>query len=183
MYSASARYAIVTVLPEIVLPDPIFGSDSNSLSKHRLNTSRKRQILKYQTVTTPWPLFVYDMYDMNRVIDRIKEFLAKLKIGEWQTYILIVTLYINTTYSFAETGAMDLVSLSFWFSQNAVLSAENRRKAFLTNSVLNRLMLIGNSIDVRIDEIAGMYKLTVIIGFHLIYRRINLLYARDVAHD
>lgn len=42
---------------------------------------------------------------------------------------------------------MDLVSLSFWFSQNAVLNAETRRNAFLTNSVLQRLKLIGNSIE------------------------------------
>lgn len=44
---------------------------------------------------------------------------------------------------------MDLVSLSFWFSQNAVLNADNRRKVFVTNSVLNRLILIADSLDVR----------------------------------
>lgn len=81
MYSSSARYAIVTILPEIVLPDPIFGNDTNSLSKHRLNKSCKQKLLKYQTETTPWPLFVYEFYNMDRVIDKIKAFLSKLKIG------------------------------------------------------------------------------------------------------
>lgn len=81
MYSSSPRHAIVTIMPEIVLPDPIFGHDTNSLSKHRRNLSCKRRVLRYQTETGPWPLFVYDFYDIDRVIDKIKEFLAKMKIG------------------------------------------------------------------------------------------------------
>lgn len=43
---------------------------------------------------------------------------------------------------------MDLVSLSFWFSQNAVLSAANRRQAFLTNNVIERIFMIGKSLTV-----------------------------------
>lgn len=43
---------------------------------------------------------------------------------------------------------MDLVALSFWYSQNAVLSAEARRAAFITNNVLTRIFLIGKSLDV-----------------------------------
>lgn len=51
---------------------------------------------------------------------------------------------------------MDLVSLSFWFSQNAVLSAESRRKAFLTNNVLDRILLIEKSLKVRDNRHYGM---------------------------
>lgn len=43
---------------------------------------------------------------------------------------------------------MDLVALSFWFSQNAVLSSSNRRDAFLTNNVIARIFLIGMSLTV-----------------------------------
>lgn len=53
---------------------------------------------------------------------------------------------------------MDIVSLSFWFSQNAVLSRENRRKAFLTNNVLGRLLLIGKSIDVSEVKLCSVVK-------------------------
>ena len=81
MYSSTARYAIVTILPEIVLPDPIFGNDSNSLSRLRSNKSCKGKVMRCQTEAMAWPLFVYDMYNMDKVIEKIKDFLAKLKIG------------------------------------------------------------------------------------------------------
>lgn len=58
-------------------------------------------------------------------------------------------IYLNLN-EFSDTGAMDLVSLSFWFSQNAVLSAENRRRVFITDSVLSRLIIIANSLDVSL---------------------------------
>lgn len=41
---------------------------------------------------------------------------------------------------------MDLVSLSFWFSQNAILSNECRRKSFLTDNVIERILLICQSL-------------------------------------
>lgn len=43
---------------------------------------------------------------------------------------------------------MDFTSLSFWFSQNTVLSVANRREAFLTNNVLARFFLIEKSLNV-----------------------------------
>lgn len=45
---------------------------------------------------------------------------------------------------------MDLVAMSFWFCQNAILSTECRRKAFLTNNVLERILLICQTLEVRI---------------------------------
>lgn len=81
MYSSTARYAIVTILPEIVLPDPIFGNDSNSLSRLRSNESCRKKVIQYETGAMAWPLFVYDMYNMDKVIEKIKSFLAKMKIG------------------------------------------------------------------------------------------------------
>lgn len=44
---------------------------------------------------------------------------------------------------------MDLVSLSFWFSKNAILSRERRRKLFLTNNVFERIILICQSLKVN----------------------------------
>lgn len=41
---------------------------------------------------------------------------------------------------------MDLVSLSFWFSKNAILSRECRHKLFLTNNVFERIILICQSL-------------------------------------
>lgn len=42
---------------------------------------------------------------------------------------------------------MDLVTMSFWFCQNAILSTECRRKAFLTDNVLERVLLICQSLQ------------------------------------
>lgn len=68
----------------------------------------------------------------------------------------IKTIDLNTIYSssyfiffyLTETVPMDLVSLSFWFSQNAVLSTANRRQAFLTNNVVARIFLVEKSLNV-----------------------------------
>lgn len=38
--------------------------------------------------------------------------------------------------------------MSFWFCQNAILSTECRRKAFLTNNVLERILLVCQTLEV-----------------------------------
>lgn len=50
--------------------------------------------------------------------------------------------YIFHLFPILDTVPMDLVSMSFWFCQNAILSTECRRKAFLTNNVLERILLV-----------------------------------------
>lgn len=77
------RYEDVIILPEIVLDHPIFGTDTNSLSKLRLNSKMKSKLLKYESASLGWPSFVYNLYDVEHVIKRIKYFLATLKIGKW----------------------------------------------------------------------------------------------------
>lgn len=47
---------------------------------------------------------------------------------------------------------MDLVSLSFWFSKNAILSRERRRKLFHTNNVFERIILICQSLKVMCSQ-------------------------------
>lgn len=76
------RFATVTILPEIELSHPIFGHDSNSWSKFRRNDSIKCKLLKYQSKSLQWPDFVYKMYDVDMACEKIKKFLATLKIGE-----------------------------------------------------------------------------------------------------
>lgn len=75
------RYATVTILPEIELSNPIYGHDSNSLSKFRKNELLKSKLLKFQSKSVSWPDFVYRMYDVTIACDKIKKFLATLKIG------------------------------------------------------------------------------------------------------
>lgn len=142
------RYEEVIILPEIVLPHPLYGFDSSSLFKFRLNETMKAKVLMNQSYLTIWPPFVYRMYDVLDVIERIKTYLSALKIGKIGYSISnarkkkqFIFIFIQT-----ETVPMDLVSLSFWFSQNAVLSSGKRREVFLTNNVMARIFSIGDSI-------------------------------------
>lgn len=76
------KYATVTILPEVVLPHPIYGDDSNSLSKFRSIEDIKCKIQNYQSKSLAWPEFVYRMYDVSEASKKIKDFLNTLKIGE-----------------------------------------------------------------------------------------------------
>lgn len=90
------RYATVTILPEIELSHPIYGYDSNSLSKFRKNEEMKCQLIKYQSKSIIWPEFVYKMYDVSIACEKIKRFLTTLKIGESnQTKLLSEHLNID----------------------------------------------------------------------------------------
>lgn len=80
-YENRIRTANITILPEVVLPHPIYGYISNSLSKFRLCEKMNGKLLKYQSSCTCWPSFVFDIYDVDRAITKIKTFLATLKIG------------------------------------------------------------------------------------------------------
>lgn len=45
--------------------------------------------------------------------------------------------------------------MSFWFCQNAILSIECRRKAFLTNNVLERILLVCQTLQVSTVHITA----------------------------
>lgn len=70
------------ILPEIELTHPLYGHDSNSLSKFRTNEEMKFKLLKYQSKSASWPDFVYKMYDVSVACAEIKKFLLTLKIGK-----------------------------------------------------------------------------------------------------
>lgn len=88
LISNRAKYATITILPEIVLSHPVYGFDSNSLSKFRRNESMKCKLLKYESESLAWPSFVYDHYDVRRVTEKVKKFLTTLKIGTIKVNIL-----------------------------------------------------------------------------------------------
>lgn len=76
-----SQSATVTILPEIVLPDPICGYDSNSLSRFRSIERLKLKLQNYECKSLRWPQFVYKMYDVVEASKKIQEFLLTLKIG------------------------------------------------------------------------------------------------------
>lgn len=95
-YDSRVRTADIRILPEIVLAHPIYGFDSNSLSKFRSNETMKAKCWKQQSLCTAWPSFVFDIYDVDRAINKIKKFLTTLKIGTVYTvYIVFYQKYWN----------------------------------------------------------------------------------------
>lgn len=82
MITNRIQYAAVTILPEIELCHPIYGFDSNSLSKFRRNEKLKMKLQQFHCQSLRWPNFVYKMYDVSIACDKIKKFLATLKIGK-----------------------------------------------------------------------------------------------------
>lgn len=46
--------------------------------------------------------------------------------------------------------------MSFWFCQNAILSIECRRKVFLTNNVLERILLVCQTLQVSTVHITTL---------------------------
>lgn len=115
----------MTILPEVVLPHPVYGFETNSLSKLRSIDRMNNELQNFHCQSLPWPQFVYKMYDVAEASEKIKNFLLTMKI---------------------DTGPMDLISLSFWFSKNAILSRLCRQKLFLTNNVFERIILICQSL-------------------------------------
>lgn len=70
--------------------------------------------------------------------------------------------------SYLETVPMDLVSLSFWFSKNAILSRERRRKLFLTNNVFERIILICQSLKVNECVLITSLRYSTLFKFHIV---------------
>lgn len=95
LISNRARYATVTILPEIVLPHPVYGFDTNSLSKFRANEQSKAKLLRLESECLPCPKFIYNIYDTERIITKIKKFLASLKIGKFINY-LFIQVFVKT---------------------------------------------------------------------------------------
>lgn len=74
--------ANVEILPEIVLPDPVLGIETNSLSKFRQTSiATTRKLRRFEVGRLPWPGFVYDQYDVEKTMAAIRETIANLKIG------------------------------------------------------------------------------------------------------
>lgn len=75
-------YANVEILPEIVLPNPVLGIETNSVSKFRnASVATTQKVRRFEVGRLPWPEFVYDQYDVEKTIAAIRETMTNLKIG------------------------------------------------------------------------------------------------------
>lgn len=117
-------YAKVQILPEYILPDPVYLASDN-IKKFTQNPSQTHKIKSFCSSGTRWPKFVFDQYSIVCVEEKIERYLAMLNI----------------------TAPDDLVQKSFWLARNMPLSQEDRLKIFLSNCVNKRMMLIGESLN------------------------------------
>lgn len=90
-------FANVTILPETMMNDPLYGSETTSLSKFRYNDNMKPKLRQMCSASLSWPLFVYDMYDTQAIVVKIKSFLSAMQIGN---KIIIGNNYVFAFYFF-----------------------------------------------------------------------------------
>uniref|UniRef100_A0A336K518 CSON000081 protein n=1 Tax=Culicoides sonorensis TaxID=179676 RepID=A0A336K518_CULSO len=126
-YNRRRFLADIRIQPEVQLPDPLLNMTTNSLKKYLKNASKKHFISNLTAKTTRWPKFVYDCYDISKVMEKIHRFLIMLQI---------------------ESVPQDQVKLSFWLARNVPITEDQRYEIFITNSVTQRLLIIGKALDI-----------------------------------
>lgn len=132
------------ILPEIEMSDPVHGTETNSCSKFRnCNASTKKRARDMAIGRMPWPAFVYDQYDVQKTMLKLKEF---LNIGLYFFKKKKKCDFIYLLLLLSEIFGFDLVALSFWCARNVGLCMDDRIQLFINNSVTSRMMIIGQSL-------------------------------------
>ncbi|XP_063702361.1 protein cereblon [Culicoides brevitarsis] len=119
--------ADIRIQPEVQLPDPLNALTSNNLKKFLQNQHSSLRISHLTAMSTRWPKFVYDSYDIRRVMEKIHKFLVMMEI---------------------DAAPTDQVKLSFWLARNVPITEDQRYEIFITNSVTQRLLIIGKALDI-----------------------------------
>ncbi|KAJ0172843.1 hypothetical protein K1T71_011982 [Dendrolimus kikuchii] len=113
------RFVEVVVLPEVALGDPLWHARLASLDHHRRGrTQADRRLRRADAALTPWPLFVYDIFDYRRMRALIARYFRSLMLDKLPS---------------------EPVSLSFWVASNLALSARDRLALFVVDNALLRL--------------------------------------------
>lgn len=78
-----ANYIDVEILPELQLGSPQSGNITYALTKWENNHSLARRMKLFKSMTHPWPGFVYNLYDIDRIMMKIQYFAEELGVGEF----------------------------------------------------------------------------------------------------
>lgn len=110
----------IKILPEVLLGDPLYQCRLSSLDtrRHFDNRSLDVRIRKTDAVMTPWPLFLYEIFDVHRTTKDIKKYFRQLSF---------------------ESFPREDVSFSFWVATNLSLSIRDRLALFTVDNALLRL--------------------------------------------
>lgn len=116
--------AKVKILPEVFLPDPIDMTLSNHQRKF-LQSTQSHKFKNFLASSTRWPKFVYDLYSIDIVNQKIERYLSILNIS----------------------APDDPTQRSFWLARNVPLNLSDRIKIFTSNCVNKRMLLIAESLN------------------------------------
>ncbi|XP_059611561.1 protein cereblon [Phlebotomus argentipes] len=122
-FVGDVREAEVEILPELSLGDPLSGHIRGSLDKFLPHSSRIKLLYSHARA---WPLFVYEQYDIGKVMMKIKHFVAAHNLENMPT---------------------DPIVCSFWSAKNLPLEESDREKIFATNFVEVRMKIIAEKLN------------------------------------
>jgi cereblon len=151
-------YAKVKILPEYLLPEPVYLNFSNNLKKFTQNASQTQKLQNLEAGSTRWPKFVYDKYSIVKVNEKVERYMAMLNL----------------------IAPTDFTQKSFWLARNIPLNQNDRLQIFTTNCVNKRMMLIGDSLNFVSFLIKRTSSDEILIKFFL-FRHASLT-ARDAQH-
>ncbi|KAK3914097.1 Protein cereblon [Frankliniella fusca] len=126
--------ARVRILPEITLPYPMSGNAFQCLNKYRTKvnddvkeTKKRQRLLSSDSVTSAWPSWVYEQYDPQVLVKRMKR--PYLIIAVWCLFCFIAACQIPS----------DPVELSFWVARSLPVNDATRLIPLRMNCAIQRL--------------------------------------------
>lgn len=72
----------VEILPEFQLGPAISSQETYAVNRWANNKSLINKLKRFKAMTQPWPTFVYNLYDVGRIMMKIQYFSVELGIGE-----------------------------------------------------------------------------------------------------
>lgn len=148
-------YIHVEILPEFQLGPAIpSGTDTCSATNRWANNkSLQHKMKRFRAIAHPWPHFVYNLYDVGRIMMKIQYFSVELGIGRRRCKIcqkqkrLFTICVINVIIGFAESMPQNPMPCSFWSARNLPLADEDQAAIFKSNFVESRMLLIEKNLN------------------------------------
>ncbi|XP_052744823.1 protein cereblon isoform X2 [Bicyclus anynana] len=112
------RFMDVRVLPDVRLADPLRAARLAALDPLRAEDERAVRLRRMDAALTPWPLFVYEIFDFRRMRRTIRDYFKTLGIDDVPE---------------------DAVTLSHWTASNLALTPRDRLALFVVDDALLRL--------------------------------------------
>uniref|UniRef100_A0A3Q0T5T2 Protein cereblon n=1 Tax=Amphilophus citrinellus TaxID=61819 RepID=A0A3Q0T5T2_AMPCI len=98
---ADIKQAKVQILPERILPDPLSAVQLTPLSRLHMHPSSKRKF--HCASLTPWPPWVYALYDSESLMNRVKK-----QLHEWDENLKDDSLPANAVFSYRVAACLPI---------------------------------------------------------------------------